>query len=103
MEAVLTGEPLSAERAYQLGLVSRLVEPGQAEAAAIALGEQICQNAPLAVWASRSVVAAASEGHDDDTMWALTNAAAAKVMGSEDLKEGLAAFAEKRAPQWTGR
>ncbi len=55
MEAVLTGEPLSGERAYQLGLVNRLVEPGQAEAAAMALAEQICQNAPLAVWASRGV------------------------------------------------
>jgi len=102
MEAILTGEPLSAERAYQLGLVSRLVGPGEAEAAAIALGEKICENAPLAVWESRRVVLASDSG-DEATMWKLTDAAMGKMMGSEDLKEGLAAFAEKRAPQWKGR
>lgn len=103
MEAVLTGEPLSGERAYQLGLVNRLVGPGEAEAAAIALAEKICENAPLAVWASRGVVAAAAEGHDDATMWAMTDAAFATIATSEDLQEGLKAFAEKRPPVWKGR
>ncbi len=102
MEAILTGNPLSAERAHQLGLVNRLVEPGQAEAAALALAEEVCQSAPMAVWESRKVVLA-SDWADDDALKQLTDEASAKVMASEDLKEGLAAFIEKRAPRWQGR
>ena len=95
MEAILTGEPIPAERAYALGLVSRLVEPGQAEAEAGRLAEQITACAPLAVYESRRVVrAAASE--DDETLKRMTNEATAAIMGSEDLKEGLTAFIEKR-------
>ena len=102
MQAILTGEPLSAERAYQLGLVNELVAPGEAESAALALAAKICENAPLAIWASRKVVAASGDGTEDE-LWALTEEAFRGIMGSEDLKEGLAAFAEKRTPQWKGR
>ena len=102
MEAILTGEPLPAERAHQLGLVNQLVEPDQVESAALALADKICQNAPLAIWASRKVVLAADDA-DDETLWRLTDAAMAGVMKSEDLKEGLQAFVEKRAPEWKGR
>ncbi len=102
MEAILTGEPIPAERAHQLGLVNRLVGPGEAEAAAMALAEQICAAAPLAVWESRKVVLAA-DSEDDETLKRMTNAAMAVVLGSEDLKEGLTAFIEKRAPTWKGR
>ena len=71
MEAILTGEPIPAERAYALGLVSRLVEPGEAVAEARRLAEQITPCAPLAVWESRAVVrAAASE--DDETLKRMT-------------------------------
>jgi enoyl-CoA hydratase len=102
MEAILTGEPIPAERAYALGLVSRLVEPGQAVEEALKLAAKICENAPVAVWESRKVVLA-SDYADDDTLMAMTNDAMRLVMGSEDLKEGLAAFVEKRTPNWTGR
>jgi enoyl-CoA hydratase len=102
MEAILTGEPIPAERAFQLGMVNRLVEPGAAEEAALALAAKICAAAPLAVWESRKVVLA-SDYEDDETLKAMTNAATAAVMRSEDLKEGLTAFIEKRAPQWKGR
>jgi enoyl-CoA hydratase len=102
MEAILTGEPIPAERAYSLGLVSRLVEPGEAVAEAFRLAEQITANAPLAVWASREVVLAADSA-DDATLRSMTDRAMATVMGSEDLSEGLMAFIEKRPPQWKGR
>lgn len=102
MEAILTGEPIPAERAYALGLVSRLVAPGEAVAEAHRLAEQITRCAPLAVWESRAVVrAAASE--DDETLKRMTNTAMAAVMASEDLAEGLTAFIEKREPHWKGR
>ena len=102
MEAILTGEPIPAERAHQLGLVSRLVEPGEATAEAMRLAEQITANAPLAVWESRKVVLA-SDYEDDDTLKKMTNSAMGSVMSSDDLKEGLTAFIEKRTPNWSGR
>ena len=101
MEAILTGEPLSAQRAYELGLISRLVEPGQAMNEAIALAERICASAPMAVQLSRKVVLAAAY-ESDEHLRAMTDASMAKIMTSDDLKEGLTAFIEKRPPQWTG-
>jgi enoyl-CoA hydratase len=102
MEAILTGEPIPAQRAYELGLVSRLVEPGEATTAALALAAQITAAAPLAVWASRRVVRAAAY-ESDDTLKAMTDDAMREVMSSEDVKEGLMAFIEKRPPNWQGR
>ena len=73
MEAILTGEPIPAERAYELGLVSRLTEPGEALDEALSLAAQITEAAPLAVWASRKVVLAAA--YDDEaSLIELTNA-----------------------------
>ena len=102
MELILTGEPLAAERAHQLGLVNRLVEPGQAYDAAMALAGQVTAAGPIAVWESRKVVLA-STYEDEATLRKMTNEAFARVMGSEDLKEGLTAFIEKRPPNWQGR
>ncbi|MFZ4719085.1 MAG: crotonase/enoyl-CoA hydratase family protein [Ilumatobacteraceae bacterium] len=102
MEAILTGEPIPAERAYHLGLVSRLVEPGNALDEALKLAGQITAAAPLAVWASRKVVLAAAY-EDDETLKKLTNSEFAAVMASEDTKEGLTAFIEKRPPNWQGK
>jgi len=102
MELILTGEPLPAQRAFELGLVNRLVEPGEATDEALRLAAQITANAPMAIWESRAVVLA-SATENDDTLKSMTDAAMGRVMRSEDLAEGLTAFIEKRAPQWEGR
>ena len=102
MEMILTGEPLPAQRAYELGLISRLTEPGEAFTEAMKLAAQITAAAPLAVYASRQVVLAAAY-EDDDTLKKLTNKLFGEVMASEDTKEGLTAFIEKRAPNWQGK
>jgi enoyl-CoA hydratase len=102
MEMILTGEPIDAQRAYDLGLVSRLVEPGRSTEIALELAEKIAAAAPLAVQASRRVVLAAAYA-DDETLRDLSNREMAQVMRAEDSKEGVLAFVEKRPPQWMGR
>lgn len=102
MEVVLTGDPITAERAAQFGLVNELVEAGKAVDSAIALAERICANAPLAVWESRKIVLDAMT-QDDETLWRRSVEAFGRIGSSEDTTEGLNAFIEKRAPQWKGR
>jgi enoyl-CoA hydratase len=102
MELALTGEFIQGERAYELGLANRLVEPGGALDAALELAETIAQNAPLALAASKRIVAHAQDW-DEAEAWAKQDEISGPVMVSEDAREGATAFAEKRAPVWKDR
>jgi enoyl-CoA hydratase len=101
MELALTGDNLSAERAQALGLVNVLAEPGCALDAAIALAERITANGPLAVAATKRIITE-SRGWSPENMFAEQMKILAPVFSSNDAKEGAVAFAEKRAPRWTG-
>ena len=103
LDAILTGEPIEARRAFDLGLVSRLVEPGtEVLDEALRVARQIVSAAPLAVRASRRVVLSATLEHDD-TLKQVSKDSLEELLASEDASEGLAAFAEKLVPQWQGR
>ncbi|HEY0935299.1 MAG TPA: crotonase/enoyl-CoA hydratase family protein [Trebonia sp.] len=102
MELALTGDPLLAADAHRLGLVNALTAPGGALAGARALAARIAANGPLAVAATKQVIA---QQHDWDLADAWTRQApvVTPVLESADAREGARAFAEKRAPVWTGR
>lgn len=101
MELALTGDSLSAERAHALGLVNVLAEPGMALDAAIELGERITANGPLAVAATKRIITE-SRAWDPADQWREQMKILMPVFGSNDAKEGAIAFAQKRAPNWTG-
>jgi enoyl-CoA hydratase len=102
MELALTGEPISAERAHELGLVNRLAEPGAATALALELAEQVATGAPLSLIASKRII---ERQHDwaAQEMWERQDEISGPVFVSQDATEGAKAFAEKRPPAWRGR
>lgn len=102
MELALTGDPILAERAAELGLVNRLSEPGQAVDVALELAGRVAVNAPLALIASKRIL---EEQHDwpRADMWEAQSAISDPVFSSDDAREGATAFAEKRPPVWRGR
>jgi enoyl-CoA hydratase len=98
VELALTGDPISAARASEIGLVARVAPPGEALAAARELAAAIAANGPLAIDATKRILAA-----DEGDAWERQAEIADPVFASEDAREGARAFAEKRPPVWRGR
>lgn len=101
LEVAMTGESLSAQRAYELGLVNRVVPSGQGVRAAVELAEVICQAAPLSVRLSKRVIRS-SVALGEDELFALQARLGAELRDTQDYREGPRAFLEKRAPRWQG-
>ena len=101
-ELLLTGGELDVDRAERLGLVNRVAEPGGALAAALEMAEVVAANSPVAVGQTLTAIEA-TVSSDDGESWRATGAARAVIEKSEDAREGIRAFFEKRAPDWPGR
>ncbi|MGA8258400.1 MAG: crotonase/enoyl-CoA hydratase family protein [Nocardioides sp.] len=102
LEMLLTGEPITAQRAAELGLVNRLTPEGGAVDGAVELARVIAANGPLAVAITKQVARSAPDWSFEEG-WDKQSALMQPVFGSEDAIEGATAFAEKRAPVWKGR
>ncbi len=101
MEMAITGEPITAEQALDAGMVARVSEPGKAVEVALELAESVAANAPLAVSASKKLIWTALDT-DEAGFYDVQNSLLGAVFTSNDAKEGPRAFADKRAPEWTG-
>ena len=101
MELALTGDFIGAERAYELGLINRVTD-GSALDGAKHLAASIAANGPLAVRVSKQIMKE-SRGWVMDERYDKQAQLIGPVFVSEDAREGAAAFAEKRAPNWKGK
>ncbi|MFT5201600.1 MAG: enoyl-CoA hydratase [Candidatus Aldehydirespiratoraceae bacterium] len=101
-ELLLTGSEISAVRAAELGFVNRVVPKGRALASAIELAGTVAANSPVSVRNTLQAVDGLLAA-TDDAGWSATARGVAEVMASDDMKEGVAAFLEKRDPEWTGQ
>jgi len=102
MELALTGRPMNASEAFELGLANRLVAPGEALKVALELALVVAASGPLALEATKHVIAS-SGAWPSDQAFELQEQVSAPVRSSLDAKEGALAFVEKRAPHWTGK
>ena len=99
-ELLLTGTRLDARRAYEIGFVNRLAEPGHAVEAALELAEEICASSPTAVAATLRALEEQWEPAEAQG-WAATARAERWIADGPDKQEGLDAFAAKRPPRWS--
>jgi enoyl-CoA hydratase/carnithine racemase len=102
-QLILSGQPIDARRAFEVGFVNVLTEPGGALAEALSLAQELCANAPVSVQACLAAVNDFIAANDDEPGWEQTGLALSAAAGSDDAREGVAAFLEKRAAVWTGR
>ncbi|WP_435220394.1 crotonase/enoyl-CoA hydratase family protein [Streptomyces sp. Tue6028] len=102
MELLLTGRPVSGDRAGRLGLVNKVTAPGETVAAALELAEQLAQSAPLSLATVKRLVRT-GDGMPEADAFAVQRAAMDTLMDSADAHEGMTAFAERRDPRWTGK
>jgi enoyl-CoA hydratase len=99
LEMAMTGDPIPAARAFQLGLVNRLVPKADVLDTAVALADRIGENSPIAVRLSRQLVKESAELSEAEG-WKLNGKYAMEVFAAGDAVEGATAFAEKRKPNW---
>lgn len=99
MELGMTGAAVTAERARELGLVNRVVPRARVLDEAIALAEQICENSPAAVRATRTLMRESADLTEDEA-WDRSDALMGDVLRAGDAVEGATAFVEKRKPVW---
>lgn len=101
MEIALTGDFYPATRLYELGLVNQVTEPGGALAAAKELAGKIAANAPLSLKGTKRIIVESADWSREE-MFDRQREIVDPIFGSKDAMEGAAAFAEKRAPRWSG-
>jgi len=102
MEMILNNRTLSAQEAYQFGLVNRVVAVGECLDAALKLADEIASRAPLAVRAAKKMINQSYERTLSDGL-AEEKQTFYNLFASEDQKEGMKAFIEKRKPEWKGK
>ena len=102
MEVLMTGDRLSAQEAYRVGLVSRIVPPSELMPAAEAIAKKICGNGPVALWACKELNRRTRYMSLDDSL-SLFKSIAGPILKMDDTREGITAFFEKRPPVWLGR
>lgn len=102
LQMIATGEPISAARAAQFGLVNEVVPAAEVLSAALALARQVCANTPLAVRESLAIARLATDLGEEE-LWDLSRQASQRIRATEDFREGPRAFLEKRPPRWLGR
>lgn len=102
LELALTGDFITAQRAYEIGMINKVVAAGTALEQALALAAVIAANGPLAILTSKKIMKASLDWNTDE-MFAKQAPLIAPVFVSEDAREGAAAFAQKRKPNWKGK
>jgi enoyl-CoA hydratase/carnithine racemase len=99
---LLTGDPVDADEALRVGIVQRVVEPAELEPATLELASRVAANAPIGTQAAKAAMRAALST-DLATGMQVEEELIALCLGTEDSREGMAAFLEKRPARWSGR